>query len=88
MKGDQLDEVIADPFGGLPPSGFVRLNQIIAPDGPLPISKSSLWAWVKAERFPAPVKLGPRVTVWDSRRVRAFIAEMITEPNDSLGDVK
>jgi len=41
--------------------------------GPLPISKSSWWAGVKAGRYPAPVKLGPRITAW---RVEDILALM------------
>lgn len=32
--------------------------------GRLPISESSWWAGVKAGRYPRPIKLGPRTTVW------------------------
>jgi prophage regulatory protein len=48
----------------LPAQGFVRLPSILAPRGPLPISKSTWWAGVKTGRFPKPVKLGPRITAW------------------------
>jgi predicted DNA-binding transcriptional regulator AlpA len=45
-------------------AGYVRLSDILAPAGPLPISRSSWWAGVKAGRYPAAVKLGPRITAW------------------------
>jgi prophage regulatory protein len=44
--------------------GFLRLRDILAPHGPLPISKSTWWAGVKSGRYPQPVKLGPRITAW------------------------
>ena len=44
--------------------GFLRLKQILAPNGPIPVSKSTWWAGVKDGRFPKPMKLGERVTVW------------------------
>jgi prophage regulatory protein len=47
-----------------PNDGFVRLNSILAPNGPLPISRSSWWAGVASGRYPKPVKLGPRITAW------------------------
>jgi prophage regulatory protein len=47
-----------------PHTGFVRLKHILAPDGPIPVSKSTWWAGVKDGRFPKPLKLGARVTVW------------------------
>ena len=47
-----------------PQTGFVRLSSILAPLGPIPVSKSTWWAGVKSGRYPRPVKLGPRITAW------------------------
>ena len=44
----------------LPDTGFVRLTSIIAPSGPIPVSKSTWWQGVKDGRFPKPVKLGAK----------------------------
>ena len=55
-----------------PQTGFVRLKQILAPEGPIPVSKSSWWAGVKDGRFPQPLKLGPRTTVWRAGDIRAL----------------
>lgn len=60
---------------GLPTSGFVRLASILAPKGPLPISKSSWWEGVRAQRYPQPVKLGPRITAWRCEDIRMFIMQ-------------
>jgi prophage regulatory protein len=54
-------------------TGFLRLRSILAPNGPLPISKSSWWQGVKEGRFPQPVKLGPRTTVWRVEDIRNLI---------------
>jgi len=59
---------------GLPLSGFVRLSRLLAPNGPLPISKSSWWEGVRQQRYPQPVKLGPRITAWRCEDIRALIA--------------
>ena len=56
----------------LPQTGFVRLKQILAPRGPIPVSKSTWWAGVKDGRFPKPMKLGPRTTVWRAEDIRAL----------------
>ncbi len=56
----------------LPTAGFVRLS-ILAPRGPIPVSKSTWWAGVKAGRFPRPVKLGPNTTAWRVEDIRTFI---------------
>ncbi|ACT58322.1 helix-turn-helix transcriptional regulator [Hirschia baltica] len=60
-----------DPYE-FPETGFVRLKQIIAPYGPIPVSKSTWWAGVKDGRFPKPRKLGSRVTVWKADEIRAL----------------
>jgi predicted DNA-binding transcriptional regulator AlpA len=57
----------------LPPTGFLRLASILAPRGPIPISKSTWWAGVKSGRFPKPVKLSPRITAWRVEDIRALI---------------
>jgi predicted DNA-binding transcriptional regulator AlpA len=59
----------------LPQSGFVRLPGILAPNGPIPVSKSTWWAGIKDGRYPKPVKLGPRITAWRVEDIRALIKE-------------
>jgi predicted DNA-binding transcriptional regulator AlpA len=57
----------------LPPGGFVRLSKVLAPGGPLPISKSTWWNGVREGRYPQPVKLGPRITAWRTEDIRDLI---------------
>ena len=57
----------------LPETGFLRLRAILAPVGPIPVSKSTWWAGVKDGRFPKPIKLGHRVTVWRVEDIRRLI---------------
>jgi len=54
----------------LPNEGFVRLPALLAV---LPFSRSTLWAKVKNSTFPAPIKLGPRITAWHVDSVRQYI---------------
>lgn len=63
-----------------PPNGYVRLRQILgdakaSPPIPpiIPISKSSWWQGIKAGRYPKPVKLGPRTTVWRASDIRDLL---------------
>jgi prophage regulatory protein len=56
-----------------PANGLVRLSSILAPTGPLPISRSSWWAGVASGRYPKSVKLGPRITAWRVDELRALI---------------
>jgi prophage regulatory protein len=56
-----------------PQTGFLRLSAILAPNGPIPIGRSTWWAGVKDGRFPKPIKLGARITAWRVEDIRAFI---------------
>lgn len=55
-----------------PRTGFVRLSSILAPVGPIPVSKSTWWQGVRDGRFPKPQKLGPRTTVWKAEDILAL----------------
>lgn len=43
--------------------------------GMLPVSPSTIWRWVREDKFPKPYKLGESVTVWNLDVVEAFIAK-------------
>lgn len=55
----------------LPETGFVRLPEVLKV---FPVSKSTWWAGVKEDRFPQPVKLGPKITAWRVEDIRDLIA--------------
>lgn len=55
----------------LPATGFFRLPSILTI---IPVSKSTWWAGIKTGRFPKPVKLGARITVWRVEDIRMLIA--------------
>ena len=60
-------------FPNIPTSGFLRLPQILAL---IPISKSAWWDGCRTGRYPKPVKLGPRTTVWRAEDIAAFIESL------------
>lgn len=66
-------------FDLLPNSAFVREAQLVQKPkrskypAPLPFSAPTLWRMVKAQTFPAPVRLSSRVTAWKVGDVRAWI---------------
>ena len=60
-------------FTTIPTTGFLRLPQILAI---FPISKSAWWEGCKTGRFPKPVKLGPRTTVWKAEDIAALVARL------------
>ncbi|MFG1400252.1 MULTISPECIES: helix-turn-helix transcriptional regulator [Roseixanthobacter] len=54
-------------------NGFVRLTDIIAPNGPIPVSRSTWLLGVKTGRYPQPTKLGPRITAWRTEDIRLLM---------------
>jgi predicted DNA-binding transcriptional regulator AlpA len=60
-----------------PRTGFVRLRDILAPAGPIPVSKSTWWQGIRDGRFPKPLKLGKRVTVWRAEDIHRLIEQGI-----------
>jgi prophage regulatory protein len=78
-----LNQASATPAASstLPATGFLRLSQIIGNKscnppvpGLIPVGKSTWWDGVQTGRFPKPIKLSPRVTVWRVEDIRALIA--------------
>ncbi|KPL55993.1 hypothetical protein ABB55_18440 [Prosthecomicrobium hirschii] len=57
----------------MPEGGLVRLSNILAPNGPIPVGKSTWWEGVRTGRYPKPVKLGPRITAWRAEDIRALV---------------
>ena len=62
----------------LPETGFLRLPDVLAPHGPIPVSKSTWWEGVRSGRYPQPVKLGPRITAWRVEDIRALIRDGVS----------
>jgi prophage regulatory protein len=66
----------------IPEVGYLRLKQIVGdlkakPPIPaiIPVGKSTWWKWVQEGKAPAPVKLGPRITVWRSVDILMFVEQ-------------
>lgn len=64
----------------LPATGYVRVAHIVGdpnakPPIPalIPIGKSTWWKGVRENRYPQPLKLSPRVTVWRIEDIRQLI---------------
>jgi len=75
-KQQQLSKSLAT----IPTSGFLRAAQILGnkkavPPVPpiIPIGKSSWWQGVREGKYPKPVKLGARTTVWTAESIRELI---------------
>lgn len=64
----------------LPETGYLREKQILGdkkatpPTPPIiPVCHSSWWAGIKSGKYPQPVKLGPKTTVWTVDSIRKLI---------------
>ena len=55
---------------------FLRLPELKSVTG---LSKSSLYALIRAKTFPSPVQLGPRTVAWVRSEVRQWAAERISK---------
>lgn len=68
----------ATAINDLPSPVFLRQPQVLAM---VPISDATLWRWIKAKKFPAPVKLGPSITAWRADDVMTWAQGI--QPNKS-----
>ena len=51
---------------------LLRLSEILAPRGPIPVSRSTWWAGV-GSRYPKPVRLGSRAVAWRASDIALLI---------------
>jgi predicted DNA-binding transcriptional regulator AlpA len=61
---------MSEDYTRIPATGFLRLHQILAI---IPVSKSTWWRGCKTGRFPAPIKLGPRITAWRAEAIADLV---------------
>ena len=67
----------------LPSTGYLRLKQILGtkksnpPIPPIiPIGKTSWWQGIKEGRYPSPIKISPRITVWKVEDIRLLLQSL------------
>lgn len=48
---------------------FLRITDVMKKTG---IAKSTVWLWVSEGKFPRPIKLSPRVTVWNEDEIHEW----------------
>ena len=68
------------------PNSLYRLKQIVGDrssqppiDAIIPISRSAWWKGVKEGKFPKPVKLSPKVTVWRGSDLQSLLEQISGE---------
>jgi predicted DNA-binding transcriptional regulator AlpA len=54
---------------------LLRLDQVLAPGGPLPISRSGWWAGISSGVYPKPIRLGPRIRAWRKADILSLIEQ-------------
>lgn len=59
----------------IPQEGLIGIRQIVAPDGIVPISRSSFYALVAAGKAPRPVRISARRVGWRVEDLRAWIKD-------------
>ncbi|AXX90376.1 AlpA family transcriptional regulator [Arcobacter suis] len=47
-------------------SNFLRIVKVMKKIG---IAKSTIWLWVGEGKFHKPIKLSPRITIWEEEKV-------------------
>ena len=57
-------------YNTLPEKGFLRIWEVLKL---IPVGKTTWWMGVKSGRFPKPIKLGDRITVWKVKDIQNFI---------------
>jgi predicted DNA-binding transcriptional regulator AlpA len=62
----------------IPETGFLRLPQVLSV---IPVCKSSWWEGVRSGRFPKPIKLSARCTVWRAEDIRQLIKNLSDQNN-------
>ncbi|WP_108062607.1 helix-turn-helix transcriptional regulator [Poseidonibacter lekithochrous] len=50
-------------------NNFLRITDVMKKTG---IAKSTIWLWVKEDKFPKPIKLSPRITVWEEEKINEW----------------
>ena len=63
------DSVVPE-LKNIPNEGLLRIAQVLRF---IPVSRSHWWQGVKEGRYPQPMKLSERVTVWRSSDIRQLI---------------
>lgn len=75
-------------FKRSPVEGFLRERQILGDPlakvhmpAIIPVSRSTWWRGVRSGRFPSPIKLGPRITVWRASDILALVSDSSGQDN-------
>jgi len=63
-----------------PTESLLRVSQILEI---IPISRSAWWKGCKEGRYPKPIKLGPRTSVWKASDIHALLESISTAKKEA-----
>ena len=55
-------------------SNFLRIKEVMKMTG---IARSTIWLWLREGKFPKPIKLRPRITIWEEEKVNNWMKEKL-----------
>lgn len=67
----QVTDLKSPALENIPSEALLRVKQVLKY---IPVSRSHWWQGVKEGRYPKPIKLSERVTVWRASDIRQLIA--------------
>jgi prophage regulatory protein len=67
--------IFSDRQNSINEAALLRLPQVLAL---VPISRSAWWQGCRDGRYPKPIRLGPRTTVWRASDILALIDSLTT----------
>ena len=62
---------------------FIRMREVLRI---IPVSRSTIWRWVRDGQFPAPIKIGPRSTVWEFEKIMEWVGRATAWQSPSILD--
>lgn len=57
-------------YKGIIMCNYLRVKKVAEKVG---ISKSTIWLWVKENKFPKPIKVSPQVSVWNEDKIEEWM---------------
>jgi predicted DNA-binding transcriptional regulator AlpA len=60
-----------------PTTRYYRMKHILSDI--LPVNESTIYRWIKDGKFPKPMKLADKVTVWNAQEVDAWVKSHASE---------
>ena len=69
-----------EPHDDISVDRIIRVSELV---GLFSISRSTVYAWIKAGLLPPAMKLGPRIVGWPLSTIKAFLAARASEGDDA-----